>query len=103
MRVTCAWCGTSLTDKEPLDDLRTSHGICGKCTNDMLPNGESSMYDDRHKCEVSRNDLNDVRYDLERRTEELGRSISDLQDAVASLRQQLRELYETIGCLTRGD
>lgn len=27
----CAWCGDSLDEIEPFDDLRVSHGICGPC------------------------------------------------------------------------
>lgn len=31
MLVVCAWCGKSLGKKEPLDDPRTSHGMCEDC------------------------------------------------------------------------
>lgn len=31
MKSVCAWCKVVLGDKEPLDDLRTTHGICATC------------------------------------------------------------------------
>lgn len=31
MRVVCAWCNKYIKDKEPLEDKRISHGICGVC------------------------------------------------------------------------
>lgn len=31
MRVVCGWCGSVLGFKTPLDDSRTSHGLCPAC------------------------------------------------------------------------
>jgi hypothetical protein len=31
MLVACAWCAKSLGEKPPLEDTRTSHGICPEC------------------------------------------------------------------------
>ena len=27
----CSWCGKSMGEKEPLEDKRITHGICGAC------------------------------------------------------------------------
>lgn len=27
----CAWCGVNMGEKEPMEDKRTSHGICKDC------------------------------------------------------------------------
>jgi len=31
MQIICGWCGTTIGDKEPLEDRRVSHGMCGAC------------------------------------------------------------------------
>ena len=31
MKTVCAYCKKDMGDKEPLDDTRTSHGICPEC------------------------------------------------------------------------
>lgn len=31
MKVECAWCKKMLGEKEPLDDLQVTHGICSEC------------------------------------------------------------------------
>lgn len=35
MKILCAWCGKDLGTKEPLEDTRTSHGICPECHRDL--------------------------------------------------------------------
>ena len=27
----CSWCGIPMGEKEPLEDTRITHGICGAC------------------------------------------------------------------------
>jgi hypothetical protein len=39
MKVICAWCGKDLGEKEPLNDQRTSHGMCEGCEKGMGENG----------------------------------------------------------------
>ncbi len=31
MRIQCAWCGKDMGEKEPLDNLETTHGMCAMC------------------------------------------------------------------------
>ncbi len=31
MKVTCAWCGKNMGEKEPLMDTSTTHGMCEEC------------------------------------------------------------------------
>ena len=36
MKRVCAWCNADLGEREPLDDLRVTHGICGVCADDDI-------------------------------------------------------------------
>lgn len=36
MKVICAWCQLDMGEKEPLEVTLTSHGICEKCSEEML-------------------------------------------------------------------
>ena len=31
MLIRCAWCGKDMGEKEPLDNLETTHGMCNVC------------------------------------------------------------------------
>ncbi len=31
MKIFCSWCGKKIGEKEPLEDRRTSHGVCPVC------------------------------------------------------------------------
>ena len=33
----CAWCGKKIGEKEPLEDKRKTHTICGKCEKKIMP------------------------------------------------------------------
>ena len=35
MRIICCWCSKQMGEKEPLEDDRTSHGMCSVCEEKM--------------------------------------------------------------------
>ena len=52
------------------------------------------MYGHDHQCEVSRSNLDDVRYSLERQIEEMGWRINAQQDSIEALRLELSVVQE---------
>ena len=46
MKVTCAYCGCSLPEKEPLDSDELSHGICEQCLSEYALRWAGTTMDD---------------------------------------------------------
>ena len=40
MKIVCAWCQKGLGEKEPLEDVKVSHGICPSCSEAVMMEAE---------------------------------------------------------------
>ena len=41
MLIKCSWCGKEMGEKPPLEDKRTSHGICKDCYDRVTKSSEA--------------------------------------------------------------
>lgn len=57
MIVQCSYCKRRIGVKEPLDDNRISHGICGECFVKETIFEEVRAYLEKHGVKISENDL----------------------------------------------
>lgn len=57
MIVMCSYCKRRIGEKEPLEDKRLTHGICGECFVKETIFEEVRAYFAKHKTKISKNDL----------------------------------------------